>query len=344
MGGESSSQTQQQTISNPWEPAQPALQGVLGQLNGAIPNTGLNASETGAFNQLLGSAAQGNPFAGSINDYVKNLLAGGGANAQSGAVQGSYDTLKSQLMPWANGAMGDPTNNPALRQMLDVIRADTTNSINSQFAGAGRDFSGINQQALARGLASGEAPILLQAQTQGLGAAKDLYNAGNTTSGILSGLNQQGLANQGQGLANNQAAIDANNYGAQTTLNLQDMMRGLPIQNLSRIAQLLVPIAGLGGQTNSTSNTTNQASGATQFGQIAGGLGSLGKLFSDRAMKENIIRISELENGLGVYSFAYKGFIGDRIGLMDDEVAQIHPDAVIPTLLFNMVDYDQAVL
>jgi hypothetical protein len=279
MGGQSSQQQQSQTISQPWQPTQGALGGVIGQLGGAIPNTALNSSETGAFNTLLNNAAQGNPFAGGINSYVNSALAGGGANAQAGNVNNALSTYQNQLSPWVNN-IGDPSQNPALRSMLDTILSDTTNSVNQQFAGAGRDLSGMNQQALARGIAQGEAPTLLNAQTQGLNAAGNLYNAGNTTAGILSGMNQQGFANQGTGLANSQAAIDANNYGPQQTLNLQNMIRGLPLQNLQQIAQLLVPIASLGGQTNSTSSGTQNMSGAQQFGLISGGIGSLGKLFA----------------------------------------------------------------
>lgn len=343
MGGTSSQQQQSQTVSQPWQPAQAGLTGILGQLQGALGNTQLNPTEQNAYNQLLGSASQGNPFAGSINSYVNSLLGGGGANAQAGNLSNALSQYQAQLTPWASGDMADPSKNPVLAQALQVAGADAANSINSQFAGAGRDLSGINQQAVARGITQAEAPILQQYQQMGLNAANNLYNAGNTTGGLLSQLQQQYLANQGQGLANNQAAIDANNYGAQTTLNLEDMLRNYPLSNLSNIASLLVPIASLGGQTNSSSSGTSTMSGAQQFGAIASGLGSLGKLFSDREMKENILRLGELPNGLPLYSFNFKGSHEPHFGLMAEDVEHVHPEAITRTLLYSMVDYAQAV-
>ena len=55
--------------------------------------------------------------------------------------------------------------------------------------------------------------------------------------------------------------------------------RNNPINTLGLLAQIGVPIAGLGGQSTGTSTGTQQASGAQQFGQIAGGIGGLFKSF-----------------------------------------------------------------
>jgi len=341
MGGTSSSQQQSQTISQPWAPAQPGLNNIIGQIGGQLGNTGVNATEQNAFNQLQTAANQGNPFAAPITSYASNLLSGGGANNQAGNLQSAYDAYKTALGPWASGAMADPSQNPALAAALQTINADTTNSINQQFAGAGRDLSGLNQQAIARGLAQGEAPLLLNAQQQGLTAAGNLYNAGNTTSGLLSGLNQQALANQGVGVPAAEQALEAQQYGPTQTLGIQSMLRNLPVSSIGQLAQLLVPIAGLGGQTNSTSSGTQTMSGAQQFGLIAGGLGSLFK--SSRALKENIVRVGRLRNGLNLYRFSYKGERGSHIGVMADEVAFVRPRAVRPGVLFSMVDYAEAV-
>jgi len=346
MGGTSQQSQQSQTVSQPWQPAQGGLLNLINQIQGQMGNTGINPTEAGAFNQLQTNANAGNPYAGQIGGYANNLLGGGGANAQAGNVGDAYATLKGQLMPWASGAMGDPANNPALRQMLDVIGADTRNSINSQFAGAGRDLSGMNQQAIARGLAQGEAPVLLNAQQMGLGAANNLYNAGNTTSGILSGMNQTGLANQGVGVSAADQALQARNWGANQTLNIQQLMKSLPVNSIGALAQLLVPIAGLGGQTNSNASGSQTMSGAQQFGLLAGGLGSLfgGVSKSDRWTKTDVVRTdSKLPNGLNIYRFRYKGETQWHEGLMADEVAMVRPEAVKQTLLHSYVDYSLAV-
>lgn len=277
MGGQSSSTQTQQSQSAPWEAAQPMLQSILGQVGAGLNNTGLTAAETGAIDRLSQNASQGNPYAGQIGDYVKSLFGGGGANAQAGNVQGNLDTLRSQLTPYANGGMIG--NNPALAAQLAQIRTDVGNSVNGQFAAAGRDFSGANQMAYGRGVASGEAPVIAAQYNQDvanqINAANALYNAGNTTAGTLSGMQQSYLGNQGQGVAAAQSALDAQNYGANATLAAEAQRRGIPVQALSLLAQIGIPIAQLGSKSSSTTTGTQQMSGAQQFGTIASGIGNL---------------------------------------------------------------------
>ena len=279
MGGESKQQqqTQQSSTTNPWEPAIAPLKGILGQLGAQSNNTGPTATETGALNQLQSNYAAGNPYAGKIGGVANDLLSGG--PDRSGVATDAYNTYKGQLMPWANGSMGDPANNPALRQMLDVINNDVTNSVNGQFAAAGRDMSGANQMAYGRGIAQGYAPVLMQAQQMGLGAANDLYNGGNTTTGILAGLDQQRLGNQQAGIGVAGDALDAQNYGPQGILATEAARRGMPVQNIASIAGILGPLAGLGGTSSGTgtSNTTNQMSGAQQFAMLGNGAANWGK-------------------------------------------------------------------
>ena len=77
------------------------------------------------------------------------------------------------------------------------------------------------------------------------------------------------------------------------------------------------------------------------------GLGStvLGGLFSlsDRRLKSRVRRVGALPNGLNVYSYNILG--RDEIGLMADEVARVHPDAVrIGSDGYARVNYAKAVL
>src|SRR6202035_2294299 len=138
MGGQSSSTQTQQSQTAPWEAAQPMLQGILGQINPLIQNSGLSPPESGAIGQLSANAAQGNPYAGQIGSFAGNLLNGGGANAQAPNLQSGLSTLQSQLTPYANGSMVG--NNPALAAQLEQIQTDVGNSVNGQFAAAGRDL------------------------------------------------------------------------------------------------------------------------------------------------------------------------------------------------------------
>jgi hypothetical protein len=360
MGGQSSSTQTQQSQSAPWEAAQPMLQSILGQLNPLIQNSGLNSNESNAISQLSQNAAQGNPYTPQISGYVSNLLNGGGATAQAPALQNGLTTLQSQLTPYANGSMIG--NNPALQTQLDQIASDTTNQVNSQFAAAGRDGSGMNQQTLARGIAQGEAPVIAAQYNQDianqLNAANSLYGAQNSTSGLLSGLTQQGLANQLQGVTSSQDALNAQNYTPQQQLALAQLAQSIPAQNLSLLAQIGVPIAQLGTQTSGTSNTTQQMAGAQQFATLAGGISSLlgsgpgtnsggsgllGLLkWSDRRLKEDIAQVGTLFDGTPVYGYRYKGAPAYHIGLMAQDVEKTTPAAVVEINGYKAVDYRAA--
>ena len=349
MGGQSSSTQTQQSQTAPWEAAQPMLQGILGQLGPLVQNSGLNSTESGAINQLSQNAAQGNPYASQIGSFANDLLSGGGATMQATGLQSGLSALQSQLTPYANGSMIG--NNPALQAQLDQIASDTTNQVNSQFAAAGRDGSGMNQQTLARGIAQGEAPVIAGQYNQDvanqLSAANSLYGAQNSTSGLLAGLTQQGLANRLQGVTSSQDALNAQNYTPQQQLALAQLAQQIPAQNLGLLAQIGVPIAGLGKQTSDTTSGTQQLSGADQFGKIASGIGSLlgqGMVYqsSDMRLKEDIAQVGALFDGTPVYGFRYKGAPAYHIGLMAQDVEKTTPQAVIEINGYKAVDYRAA--
>lgn len=349
MGGQSSSTQTQQSQTAPWEAAQPMLKSILGQLNTGLGNTGLTGAETGALDTLRNNAANGNPYAGQIGGYAQSLLNGGGADAQAGNLRNNLDAFRSQLTPYASGSTVG--NNPALVEQLAQIRDDVANSVNGQFAAAGRDFSGANQMAYGRGVAAAQAPVIAAQYNQDvanqIAAANALYDAGNTTAGALSGLQQNYLANQGQGVAAAQSALDAQNYGANATLAAEAQRRGIPIQALGLLANIGVPIAGLGTQTSGTATGTQQMSGAEQFGKIAGGIGNLltgfgGLIKSDMRLKEDIAPVGMLFDGTPVYGYRYKGAPAYHIGLMAQDVEKTTPHAVIEVNGYKAVDYRAA--
>lgn len=65
---------------------------------------------------------------------------------------------------------------------------------------------------------------------------------------------------------------------------------------------------------------------------------------SDRKAKMDIKPVGRLDNGLIVYSFRYRVGGPVQIGLMADEVKDIHPEAVIKIGQYDHVDYSKAVL
>ena len=108
MGGESKKEETQSSTTNPWEPAQPALQGMLGQIQTGLGNTALNSNETGAINTMVANAGTASQFAPQIADYAKNLLGGGGAMNEAGRVNQNYQDYAKRHSPTADGGMIGP--------------------------------------------------------------------------------------------------------------------------------------------------------------------------------------------------------------------------------------------
>jgi hypothetical protein len=283
MGGQSSSTQKQNSTTAPWAESQPMLQGILSQLTGNLNNTGLTGAETGAIDTLKANAGNASQFAPQITDFAKALLSGGGATDQAGNVNANYQRYVDQTGPLASNTNYNPYDTAGFKDAINAQVADITNATNGQFAAAGRDFSGMNSQTLGRGIMQGVAPTIAAQYNQNVnnqqGAAGNLYNAGNTNAGLLAGLNQQKLSNQGQGVTAAGAANEAQNAGANATLEAEAKRRGIPVQALGLLAQIGIPIASLGSQSSGTSTGTNQMSGAQQFGTIASGAGNLFKSF-----------------------------------------------------------------
>ncbi|WP_340672569.1 tail fiber domain-containing protein [Bradyrhizobium ottawaense] len=368
MGGESKQTSTTQSQTQPWLEAQPALKNILTQLQGGLNNTGVTSAENGALNTIVQNANNSaTKYAPAVDNYATTLLGGGGATAQSGNVNDAYQAYLKATQPLASNTNYDPRTTPGFADTIAALTSDITNATNGQFAAAGRDLSGYNQQALGRGIAQGVAPTIMAQYNQNVqnqqGAAKDLCNAGNTTAGIQTGLTQQDLANRGQGVTAAGAATDAANAGANATLAAEAQRRGIPVQALGLLAQIGIPIAGLGSQSNGTSETTNQMSGVQQFmgitsglSQLFGGGGSSGggavggmgtaanmiKFISDRNAKEDIQEVGTLHDGTPVYRYRYKGQPGFQIGLMAQDVEQFAPEAVGQIGQFKAVDYKLA--
>ncbi|GEC56776.1 tail fiber domain-containing protein [Bradyrhizobium phage ppBeUSDA76-2] len=359
MGGTSKSETTQSSTTAPWQPTQGLLSNIIGQLNSATGNTGL----TGAQNNALGtiennSNAISAQFGPQASNYAQSLFNGGGALNQAGNINQNYQNYVNATQPLASNTNYNPYSTPGFSDAVNTLTNDITNNVNGQFAASGRDMSGANSQALARGIAQGVAPLIQQQYNQNVAnqqnAANALYGAGNTNSGLLAGLQQQYLTNQGNGVAAASSAGDLQNAGATNTLAAEAQKYGIPLQNLGLLSQIGIPIAGLGSQSSGQSTTTNQMSGAQQFGTIAGGLGSLFgggggstvgnifKLISDRNAKEDIAQVGTLFDGTPVYRYRYKGQPAFQIGLMAQDVEKTTPEAVGRIGAYKAVDYKLA--
>lgn len=277
MGGKSTSTTSQQSQTNPWEPAQGTLTGILGQLNGYVGQTGLTGTQNDAINTIERNNATATGYNPAIQSYTSDMLNGGGALNQAGAINQNYLDYQKATQPLASNTNYNPYDTPGFKDAISTLTSDITNGVNGKFAAAGRDFSGGNSQALGRGITQGIAPTIAAQYNQNVqnqqGAAGNLYQAGNTTAGAQTGLQSLFNANRGTGVGSVGTGLDAMNEGAKSNLAAEAQRLNIPLQNLGLLAQIGVPIAGLGSQSSGTSTTQNQMSGVDQFAKIMSGIG-----------------------------------------------------------------------
>lgn len=369
MPGQNSVTTQQQGTSAPWAAAQPLLNSIIGQLSGT------NAQETpaqlAAAKKLKAEAANTPSFAAPATAGVTGLLGGGGANQFAPILSGAYNNLSSSLAPLTNPANLDPMKNPYTAGALESVNRDITNQVDSTFAGAGRGGSPGNAYYTAKGLAAGEAPILMNQYNTNAGllsgAANSQFGAGNTTASGLTGFNQLGNQNILSGINAATSIPGLTTAPAATQLGAANTAANLPFQNLGWLSSLAYPLAGMGSQST-MNGTTTQPINPASFGLGAGlgGLGLLGSffqtpgnggqsaasgiasmlpmIFSDARIKEDIAPVGILFDNTPVYSYRYKGDTRPHIGVMAQDVEKVRPDAVVEVgpARVKMVDYKKA--
>ena len=264
----------------------------------------------------------------------------GGGLGTSSSTQNTQQ--QSQTNPWAPAI-------PVLQGFLGNI-GNLAGSINSQFAGAGRDLSGANAMALGKGLTQGMAPVLTAQYNanvnNALNASSQLGQAANQGAGSLSALQQTGFGNTGQGFDWLTSGLpNATNAGALNTIAANQMPFQYSTGNLGQLLGLTAPIAGLGGQSSGTSNTqgTQTQSPWSMMMQGANALSNFGFKFSDRRLKKDIEQIGTLFDGTPVYRFKYLTSDMTHVGLMAQDVEKFAPDAVTRTDAgYMMLDYGVA--
>jgi hypothetical protein len=329
---------------DPWDVTIPALENLVGQIEGEQGNVGITPGQESAFSSLLSNANAGNPFASQISNLAGDVLQG--VDSQSGTVTDAYTRLQDQIGGIAAGDNLDVNENPYLQQMLQQVGDNISGRINSQFAGAGRDLSGMNQLAVARGVSEGTLPTLfnqynLERQNQS-NAANQLFGAGTGTATTVQGLDTSALQSRIPGVEVANAAMDAQNWGPNTILALEQQMKQLPLEDLGRLEALLGPIAQLGQQQTQQSTDKGTSTGIG-ISNLFGGLGSL-LTGSDERIKEDEEQVGALADGTPIYRYRYSEDPSGKmhIGVMAQDIEQDHPDAVAEIGGIKMVEYGAA--
>jgi hypothetical protein len=163
------------------------------------------------------------------------------------------------------------------------------------------------------------------------------------TQGNTDQMNQLALTGRGQAFGE---ALATRN---QPINEITALLSGSQVSNPSQMSSP-TPQAGVGGvdytglvnQQYQGNLASHNAMMGGLFG-LAGTAGSAALKFSDRRLKEDIEKVGELDNGIGVFSYRYKAGGPKEIGLIAQDVRKERPEAVHRIANALAVDYDKAV-
>lgn len=254
-----STQTQNSLVeSQPWQNTVPTLDNIIGRAASYLPGTRLTGNEKMGLEGLIGNAKAGNPFAGGISGLATDLL---GQGPISGMAQQGYSDFKNSMTPYTT-ASTNPWDNADFGRTINDVTSRTMDAVKSSYQGAGIPAAAYGDFAktAGEGITSAVAPLAWNASNdlnnRKLGAINSLYGGANTSAGLLSGM---GLA----GVGTAQAANQAQNQPHMQLLAAEAMRRGIPMEALRGISNLIVPMAQLGG-TRTGSGTSVGNSQTTQ--------------------------------------------------------------------------------
>lgn len=245
---------------------------------------------------------------------------------------------------------------------------DKSQQAQSNIAGIAQDQSAMlgeylntpfefnNQDAADWSYDLGASRILPQQQRNEQALRSQLVNAGlrpgtqawnsemeRMTQGNTDQMNQ--LALTGRGQAFSEAVATRNQPINEITALLSGSQVSNPAAQSSPTPQAQVGGVDYTGLVNQQYQAKLQQSNA-MMGGLFGLAGSLGgaAMLSDRNAKKDITPVGKLDNGLTVYTYRYKAGGPVQLGLIAQEVLEVHPDAVTDIHGLMHVDYAKAVL
>lgn len=254
------------TQTDPWAPAQPYLKELLASLGKFSGNYGPTPEQMAAFDKLKANNAGPTPWLGEVERLTNDTF---GTKSRAGMLDDAYGTMRTNLGDVAAGKNQDILSDPRLQAMLKTVGDDTQNRIQGIFAGAGRDVVGnaSGQGAIARGSTAAQLPILMQeyARQQGRtdAANQSLFGAGRDTAAGGQALDKDALATRAGGTDLAKMFMQFRDMPENTKLALAQQIKDMPFEDMSQLARLLLPIAGLGGTQHGTSTGTSKSQGTT---------------------------------------------------------------------------------
>lgn len=363
MGSLISGKTKTTSKSDPWAPQGDALKGIF---NDAKSN--YDASAGTPFYQgplYAGMDDKTKAALGQVGDFVKG---DGATNAKSVTDAGrgmlsQWSSNPNAIDELMKRATEDPTamniqnatayaNNPAIDGQIDAASRDIARNLNeNEITGINRAASGSgNINSTRAGVAEGVARRGAADRVGDISASirGEAYDRGLALSENARQNNLGNIGNAGQ-LSNQQFGLGIDGISAGNNLNLSNLdsliKAGKITQedaqgqidadfakwqgNDTRKSDLLNRYYSIVGANNWGGTQTNTQKGSPSILGAGLGIASTAAAFSDRRLKRNIVKVAELEDGLGVYDYDYVWGKRDR-GVMADEVAQLRPWALGP--------------
>lgn len=278
----------------------------LGNVNQITPDGTLTYEQTGSRKQF-------DPYTGQTYD-IPTFTQTQTLSAEQEAIKAESDAAKLNLAGLANDQSGF---------LQDYMADPFSYSVGNYEQWAGDLYGKLNDTQISQA----EESLRTRLANQGIKAGSEAYDR-----------EMQNFATA-QGNSRNQFMLDAYGTGLQTALT----ERNQPINEIIGLMSGSQVAAPNFTSTNSPqmqntdvasiiANADNQKMTAWQQNQAAAGslLSGLGGLFalSDERAKEDKKKIGETDDGLGLYSFRYKGSPETQIGLMAQDVKKKKPKAV----------------
>ena len=324
------------------------LNAQLGQFNAQMQAAGFQ-------NAQAGQAQQMDLAGGSFNNQAALAQFGAGIQgmqAQNAELQTGFGMNQAaatfgnaaQQQMFSNQLAGVQARNQATgqAQALDLGAAGVNNQNTLSAFNAGLQGMGANNQAVQTGFGmnSAAAGFNNAALQQAFGNQLQAATFGNQALGQRQALDAQAQQTQA---ALRQAALQEQLTLRSVPLNETAALfgqAGVQYPQFGQVPTANVATTDMLGAYGMAQNAA-QAAYNTQAQQAAantsglfGGLSSLGGAgimayaLSDERAKENVREVGELDNGLPVYLFNYKGSPTPQIGLMAQDVEKKKPSAV----------------
>lgn len=313
-------------------PIGPSASGSGSIPGGSIGNNGESLGQT--FNpgaaSSFGLPATSNPAA-TYSANMSNPYGGAPTYTQNTQLAPQFDAALQQPIDTSGiiGATGGPSATDAQTQIQNALYQQQTQYLDPQFQQSNEQ---LNSQLANQGIMPG---------SEAYQNAKDQANRNQTfaynsaANSAITGATSQEAALQGIGVTGMNADITARN----TPINEYESLLG---QGGGQATAQTPDISGAFGQQYSgalagynAQNASNNATTSDVMSLIAAGL----MFASDRRVKDDIVPIGKLDNGLTVYRFRYKGDPRVSIGVMADEAEKLRPEAVVEIHGIKHVNY-----